>query len=115
MHSCQRRLTDAQREEIRRRTVAGENSLTIAAAVGFTRMTVYRVQWSFGFPEALRPRSSCHLRFEEREEISRGLQSGVPLREIARRLGRPPSTISREVRRNGGRTKYRGWMAERQA
>lgn len=51
----------------------------------------------------------------EREEISRGLKHGMPLRSIASTLGRAPSTISREVRVNGRHTRYRAWWAERQA
>jgi IS30 family transposase len=47
------------------------------------------------------------LSLEEREEISRGLAEGVSLSEIAMRLGRASSTISREVAHNGGRTNYR--------
>ena len=38
----------------------------------------------------------------EREEISRGLSTGASLRSIAKLLKRAPSTISREVKRNGG-------------
>jgi IS30 family transposase len=53
-----------------------------------------------------------HLRVEEREEISRGLAAGESLRRIAARLGRAPSTISREIARNGGRRHYRASRAE---
>jgi IS30 family transposase len=48
----------------------------------------------------------------EREEISRGLAAGHSYRRIARELGRPPSTISREVARNGGKDDYRAVDAE---
>jgi IS30 family transposase len=47
----------------------------------------------------------------EREEISRGLAAGSSMRAIARRLGRAPSTISREVTANGGRRRYRASAA----
>jgi transposase, IS30 family len=43
----------------------------------------------------------------EREEISRGVAAGEPCRQIAARLGRAPSTVSRELARNGGRHRYR--------
>jgi IS30 family transposase len=43
----------------------------------------------------------------DREEITRGLAAGDSLRAIASRLGRSPSTVSREVSRNGGRERYR--------
>ncbi|QVI19504.1 IS30 family transposase [Nocardia tengchongensis] len=51
----------------------------------------------------------------EREEISRGLAKGRSAREIAATLGRSPSTIAREVARNGGRTAYRAAMADHRA
>lgn len=60
-------------------------------------------------------RSPLRLSIADREEISRGLQSGDSLRAIARRLGRAPSTVSREVRLTGGRTKYRAHIAEKWA
>lgn len=44
---------------------------------------------------------------EEREEISRGLAAGESMRSIARRLGRTPSTVSRRIAANGGRSRYR--------
>lgn len=52
-------------------------------------------------------RSRLALTLAEREEISRGLVAGQSLRSIAATLGRVPSTISREVKRNGGRRGYR--------
>jgi IS30 family transposase len=48
----------------------------------------------------------------EREEISRGVASGESYRQIAARLGRVPSTVSREVARNGGRGRYRAQLAD---
>lgn len=64
-----------------------------------------------------------YLSFVEREEIALLRASGCGVREIARRLARSPSTISRELRRNastrGGRLTYRAtiaqWHAERRA
>jgi IS30 family transposase len=52
------------------------------------------------------------LRLAEREEISRGLAAGDSCRWIAQRLGRAPSTVSREVARNGGRRRYRAQAAD---
>ena len=51
----------------------------------------------------------------DREELSRGLQAGESFRQIADRLGRAVSTISREVARNGRRESYRAWRAEQTA
>jgi IS30 family transposase len=55
------------------------------------------------------------LSLADREEISRGLAEGLPLKDIARSLGRCPSVVSREVRRHGGRVGYRAHRAERGA
>jgi len=55
------------------------------------------------------------LGVEEREAIALGLASGEPLAEIARRLGRPTSTVSREVARWGGIDRYSGRAAQRLA
>ncbi|MFD5097056.1 IS30 family transposase [Amycolatopsis thailandensis] len=53
-----------------------------------------------------------YLSVEEREEISRGLAGGDGVREIARRLDRAASTISREINNNGGPDRYRAHVAE---
>src|ERR1700723_3451733 len=60
-----------------------------------------------GIPPAARRRSRLALTLAEREDISRGIASGSPLREIARRLDRAASTVSREISRHGGRPAYR--------
>jgi IS30 family transposase len=60
-------------------------------------------------------RSPLRLCLAEREEISRGLAAGESLRVIAGRWGRTPSTVSREVARNGGRARYRACRADRAA
>ena len=62
-----------------------------------------------------RTRSRLALSLEEREEISRGLAGDRSLRSIARDLKRSPSTISREVRRNGGRKAYRATQSDQRA
>ena len=53
-----------------------------------------------------RKRSRLALTLPEREEISRGIASDLSLRTIAEQLGRSPSTISRELKRNGGNEHY---------
>jgi IS30 family transposase len=62
-----------------------------------------------------RKRSPRQLSLSEREEILRVLLAGKSLREIGAELGRAPSTISREVRRNGSRSSYRVSRAEEAA
>jgi hypothetical protein len=55
-----------------------------------------------GIAPAVRRRSQRTLTLAEREDISRGIASGSSIREIARGLQRPASTVSREVARHGG-------------
>jgi len=57
-------------------------------------------------------RREGHLAAGEREEISRGIAAGLSGRVIADRLGRSPSTVSREIDRNGGRDAYRAVDAD---
>jgi IS30 family transposase len=68
-----------------------------------------------GIRPAPRCRSSRSLTLAEREEISRGIAIGQSLRSIAGKLNRSPSTISREINRNGGLEKYRASDAEKAA
>ncbi|MFT5896461.1 MAG: IS30 family transposase [bacterium] len=70
-----------------------------------------------GIRPSNRKRSTAALSLSEREDISRGLAAEISLRLIAVNLNRNPSTISREVNRNGGRANYRaaavdqaGWL-----
>ena len=74
---------------------------------------------SYCLAEGLRPaarrRSRLALTLAEREDISRGIASGSSIREIARRMNRAASTVSREVRRHGGRPAYRAHDADCQA
>jgi IS30 family transposase len=62
-----------------------------------------------------RSRSRLSLTLAEREEISRGMVAGQSLRSIAVSLGRAPSTVSREINRNGGRQHYRANVADKEA
>jgi IS30 family transposase len=62
-----------------------------------------------------RQRSRLALTLAEREEISRGLVAGRSIRSIALLLGRTPSTVSREIQRNGGQQHYRASHADQAA
>jgi IS30 family transposase len=64
-------------------------------------------------PERCRPVAALTL--AEREEISRAVVAGESIRSIAQRLGRAPSTVSRELKRNGGRDCYRATQADSDA
>ncbi|MEU9321921.1 helix-turn-helix domain-containing protein [Streptomyces sp. NPDC048295] len=67
---------------------------------------------SGGVRLAPQARSERHLSGSEREEISRGIAAGESARQLAKRLGRSPSTVSREIARNGGRDRYRAASAD---
>jgi IS30 family transposase len=110
-----RALTAAERARIVEVLSAGGGAIAAGAAVGCASRTAYRV-WDDWL---LRGRRCEHSRLRlslcEREQISRGLAAGLTLRQIGRDLGRPGSTISREVAANGGRERYRALRAERRA
>ncbi len=73
------------------------------------------LSFTSGIRPATRARSSMALSLTERGEISRGVASRESLRSIAYRLGRAPSTISREVKRNNGDQDYRATQADQAA
>ena len=70
---------------------------------------------SGGIRPPQRRRTRRTLTLAEREEISRGVVAGLSLGSIAASLGRAPSTISREINRNGGRRQYRASNADQAA
>lgn len=97
----------------------GVHPEVVADEVGCSAKTVWRVvERSGGMPSRRsrrRPRSPRELCLREREEIRAGLEAGRSLRAIARRIKRDPSTVCREVKRNGGRKAYRATRAEDRA
>jgi len=109
-------ITQDQREEIWALWKQGLNSSDIGRVTGRKPGMIHGViSKNGGVYKAPRKKASQHLSFEEREEISIGLNRGDSLRAIAKRLSRSPSTISREVSRNKGRQKYRASQAEKRA
>ena len=68
-----------------------------------------------GIRPAQRSRSRWALTLAEREEISRSVAAGQSIRSVATQLGRAPSTISREIKRNGGQECYRASQADQAA
>ena len=91
----------------------GETSVQISAVLGCSKATVtWHVARTGGLRPRERRRAARHLQMAEREEISRGLACGEGVRDLARRLGRAPSTISRELRRHGGPAAYRATEAD---
>jgi IS30 family transposase len=110
------RFTDAEKNEIWDRLEAGEPAAVVARSFGRYPSAIRGMQLaSGGVRPAVRNRSERALSFAEREEISRGLCAGTSLRAIARSIDRPPSTVSREVARNGGAARYRAVAADRRA
>ena len=109
------RLSVSEREELWDRWEAGESQRSISRRLGRSPSTVRTQLVSAGWnrPVPVREWSSLRLSLSEREEISRGLACGESLRCIAHRLGRAPSTVSREVKTNGGHLEYRAIVAHR--
>ena len=109
------RFTSKQKAELWERWRNGQSAAAISRALerrnktGVDRIVVLHG----GIAPAPRRRAVSALRLEEREEISRGIAVGRSMRGIARGLRRSPSTVSRELRRNGGRQTYRANRAER--
>lgn len=110
-------FTPKQRAELWERWKSGQCVADIARALDRRNKSgVYRVlALNGGIAPLPRRRARRALRLAEREEISRGIASGQSIRQIAQGLARSPSTVSREIRRNGGCRAYRASWADRRA
>jgi DNA-binding CsgD family transcriptional regulator len=108
-------FTAHQKAELWERWKSGQSVLAISRALERRNKTgVQRiVALNGGIAPARRRRAVAALRLEEREDISRGIAAGRSMRQIAQGLGRSPSTVSREIRRNGGCQAYRANRADR--
>jgi IS30 family transposase len=108
-----RRLAREQEDELWARWKAGESLPTIGLALA-TQADCLRavVARRGGIAPPPRRRAERALGLAEREEISRGLAAGAGVCAIARALRRPPSTVSREIARNGGPGQYRAAPAD---
>ncbi len=114
--ASQASLSEPERSEIWELRQRGNTLAQISRAVGRSIMTVHRVIALRGGVAPRVRRGHVHnLQSDQREEISRGLSLGLSLRAIARDIGRAPSTVSREVARNGGRRAYRALRAGQRA
>src|SRR5580698_2285943 len=97
------KLSTEQRIDMWRRWKAGESLHEIGRALGKVHGSIrFLLTQRGGIVPAARRRSLRTLTLAEREDISRGIASGSSLREIAKGLQRPVSTVSREVARHGG-------------
>jgi hypothetical protein len=110
------RLTPEAIDQVWLRMRAGQAAKPTARELGLCTGTVraYLLRCGGIRPEPRR-RAATRLRLEEREEISRGLATGLSIRAIAAALSRSPSTVSREVNANGGARRYRAARADLQA
>jgi hypothetical protein len=110
-------FTARQKAELWERWKSGQCVADIARALERRNKSgVYRVlALNGGIAPAPRRRATVAPRLEEREEISRGMAAGRSIRRIAQGLGRSPSIVSREIRRNGGRSAYRASEADTRA
>jgi IS30 family transposase len=113
------RLSHADRLEVLERISRGETQPQVARALGCTRQTVQNVLARAGGTPSRRSRrrlrSALRLSLIEREEIRAGIAAGDSFRAIARRIGRAPSTVSREVGGAVGRSRYRATRADDRA
>src|SRR6202158_282189 len=106
----------SQRALIWERWQKGETLHRIAGLFDRHHSSIQRiVAESGGIRPAARRRSGRALALSEREEISRAVVTGRSIRSIAASLGRAPSTISREIQRNGGPGGYRASLADQAA
>jgi IS30 family transposase len=108
--------TDSQKELMWERWRKGESLQKIAELFDRNHSSVQRIlAETGGICPPKRCRSRLSLTLTEREEISRAVVAGQSIRSIAAKLGRAPSTVSREINRNGGLDGYRAIQADQRA
>lgn len=109
-------FTAAQSAELWERWKKGESLKSIGRMIGKPSSCVFsHLSPSGGIKPPTRRRSARALTLAQREEISRGLVADRSVRSIASVLGRSPSTVSREIERNGGSQLYRAAAADKRA
>ena len=111
-----REYSAAERKELWDRWKRGASISDIARALDRAPATIhYTIRQHGGVVPPERRRGRLALTLCEREEISRGLAAGASARRVAARLGRSPSTVTREIARHGGRRRYRAAEADKRA
>ena len=111
-----RGFSAAEKTELWDRWQSGESLRSIGRAFGKPSSSIYfQLAPHGGIRPVPRRRSRLALTLSEREAISRGIVARRSIRSMARLIGRSPSTVSREVRRNGGYDYYRAAAADEQA
>src|SRR5271168_644580 len=107
-------MTREQKQMARRLRSKGlklkEIARDLSCSMSLVKASVYAQSKEVGRPDRWKP-APGHLSAEEREEILLGLARGESMSEIARSLGRAPSTVTREVAANGGAVHYGAWRA----
>ena len=110
------RISDRERRRVAELVAEGASAWRLQQEIHRSRYAIRRAVIALQRPAVKPPtRRPVRLSLVEREEISRGLVAGLSLRAIARQLGRSPSTVSREVRANGGPSRYRAHRSDRRA
>jgi IS30 family transposase len=105
--------SEAQKAQMWARWKEGWTMHQIAQLFDRGHSSIHRIiAESSGIQPPQRRRSQLALTLVEREEISRALVTGHSIRSIAARIGRAPSTVSREIKRNGGQASYRASQAD---
>lgn len=109
-------LSATQKAELWARWKEGQSLSEIGRALGKHAASIHGVvAQQGGIVPMTRRRSRLALTLNEREEISRGVAADLSVREIAKTIGRSPSTVSRELDRNGGKNHYRAANADERA
>ena len=109
-------LSSKQKQELWTRWKNGQSLTEIGLALGKHAGSIHGVLSSHGgIMPRLRTRCARSLTLAEREHISRGLMANISMRRLAEQLSRSPSTISREIARNGGVGTYRAVISEERA
>ena len=107
------KYTYAQKQEIWDRWKKGESLTSIGRLFDRPSSSIFNIlEPTGGIRPPLRKRSKRALTLSEREEISRATVADLSIRSIAKHLNRSPSTISREIKRNGGYDNYRATQAD---
>jgi IS30 family transposase len=108
--------SDSQKALMWERWRQGDSLQKIAQLFDRNHSSVERIlAETGGICPAQRCRSRLSLTLAEREEISRAIAAGQSIRSIAAALKRAPSTVSREIKRNGGVEAYRANLADQRA
>ena len=110
------KYTAKQKDEMWDRWQRGESIKSIGRVFDRPSSSIFgQLATSGGIRPPTKQRSKLALTLSEREEISRGIASDLSMRAIAFQLGRSPSTISREIKRNGSYDNYRAAQADQAA